>query len=594
MELLRACGGLLLGFFLPGYLLARLLRSPWRVVPAFPASLAVLFLVVLGAELAGLPLRFATLAPLLALVSAGLALAVRQREAGAPLAPQSPRPRDGLVLAIGAAFTLLLAVRAWNSPLAGADTLFRWEFLALQMRRFATFSFYPPLSPADFARYFYVDGIPPMVSFGYYWLYECVASDDRRFTTLLVAAQYAAALAATGRLGSLVAGASGARVALLALVSSPLVFWAFLQGQETGLITLSLATAAALLLDARGGPGRLVLAAVVISVAGLSREYGPAFVLVAALVALQDGLRGREALRFAAAALVLSLPWYLRSAALTGNPVYSNPLGSLPVNPVHLGLLRTYAAAARHEIAGDPAGAGLVALRALVPSAPAPLLLGMLAAAALARRVPLLLAALGTCIALWACSVPWTAGGLGPTLRVLAPAALLASLLVARAAARVRLPPPLAAGLVTLAVGYGALASAFVPFRPGDDLRQVLGFRPQQAFEDQAQFVSQVLGHAPGRVLTDNAYLHAALSGSGRDVAPVWSPEFAFLFDARRTASDAARELREHGVGFVVLKPGTFNASYLLGFPFFAEQLGRADPLAEADGWRVYEVAAGR
>ena len=43
-------------------------------------------------------------------------------------------------------------------------------------------------------------------------------------------------------------------------------------------------------------------------------------------------------------------------------------------------------------------------------------------------------------------------------------------------------------------------------------------------------------------MLTDNAYLHAALIDKGIEVVPVWSPEVRFLFTA--SADEADRQLR--------------------------------------------------
>lgn len=589
MLLLRAAAGLVLGFFLPGYLLARLVRYPWTAVPAFLTSLVVLFLAVFALGTLGVPLRFETVAVVLMAVCAGLGLAPLAR--GRSSEPPPPAPRlDRVAFAVAAAFTLLMAVRSWLGPLTGADTFFRWEFLALQMRRYGSFAFYPPLEPADFARYFYVDAIPPLVSFAYFWVYECFGVEERRLAGQLVVAQYAAALYAAHRAGVLLAGEAGGRLGLLALVSSPLFFWAFLQGQETGFTTLSLATTLALLLDPCLGRGGIVLAAFAAAAGALAREYGPALVAVAALVARASGRSRRDLALFLAAAGALSLPWYLRTWVLTGNPVYSNPVaGLLPVNELHVALLRTYAAAASREIGAHPLSALWLLLRALAEHAPLQLALGPIAALLLAGRSHgLVLAAfLGT--ALWAYSVPWTGGGVGQTLRVLAPTVMLASWLLGLAGRRMTWRPALRRAVLAVAVAYGFVGSVFIPYRPGPSL-QALHMRPQEAFEERALFLSRHLSGESGRILTDDPYVQVGLSRRGLDVAPIWSPEFSFLFTKSLPSGDGQELLLQRGVRFVVFRPGTFNAAYMQRFALFAELPSRWPLLAEADGWLLYRV----
>jgi hypothetical protein len=74
----------------------------------------------------------------------------------------------------------------------------------------------------------------------------------------------------------------------------------------------------------------------------------------------------------------------------------------------------------------------------------------------------------------------------------------------------------------------------------------------------------------PGsRVLSDNAYLHAALAGRGIDVVPVWSPEVRFLFSAPPAESE--RRLRALGIGNVALYVNSLNTNYLMSAsPFHA------------------------
>ena len=66
----------------------------------------------------------------------------------------------------------------------------------------------------------------------------------------------------------------------------------------------------------------------------------------------------------------------------------------------------------------------------------------------------------------------------------------------------------------------------------------------------------------PGsRVLSDSAYLHAALADVGIEVVPVWSPEVRFLFTA--SPEEAESRLRALNIGSVVCYPKTMNMEFL-------------------------------
>jgi hypothetical protein len=66
--ILRAAVGLPLGFFLPGYVLARLLTPSDRWLWAFPLSLVTLFLAIFCAGILGQPLGEKLLADILLIV----------------------------------------------------------------------------------------------------------------------------------------------------------------------------------------------------------------------------------------------------------------------------------------------------------------------------------------------------------------------------------------------------------------------------------------------------------------------------------------------------------------------------------------------
>jgi hypothetical protein len=98
-------------------------------------------------------------------------------------------------------------------------------------------------------------------------------------------------------------------------------------------------------------------------------------------------------------------------------------------------------------------------------------------------------------------------------------------------------------------------------------------------FQLREQF-KQLLPHGY-RVLSDSAYLHAALTDAGIDVVPVWSPEVRFLFSAPPEESD--RRLASLRIASVVCYPRTLNGTYLASAsPFYAALPQRWRVLAQS------------
>ncbi|HEX3876996.1 MAG TPA: hypothetical protein VHW24_08420, partial [Bryobacteraceae bacterium] len=131
-------------------------------------------------------------AALLAL-SGGTALLARRvgaRSAKETSTTPFRRLEQVLLWSVALACTVVLA-RAAIAPLTGYDTIFRWDFLARRILALGNFTFYPPLQLGDFRSYFYPDGIPPLVSFAYWWLYAATGKYLPVITCLWVAAQFA-------------------------------------------------------------------------------------------------------------------------------------------------------------------------------------------------------------------------------------------------------------------------------------------------------------------------------------------------------------------------------------------------------------------
>jgi len=102
----------------------------------------------------------------------------------------------------------------------------------------------------------------------------------------------------------------------------------------------------------------------------------------------------------------------------------------------------------------------------------------------------------------------------------------------------------------------------------------------------------------PGyRVLSDSAYLHAALVDAGVEVVPVWSPEVSFLFTSPPEESE--RSLRSLRIATVVVYPKTANMAFLSSAsPFYAHFPSDGAPWRRSgtlcSSWRRQPLERGR
>jgi len=589
---------LLLGFLLPGWSLGRLLRSPAPWTTALVLSLPLLFAASLGLQVLGFALRGGSVAILLGVFTV-VAWWFSRKE---PAPPSASRPAALFLLPVAVLGALLL-LRTTLQPLAFVDNLWRWDHLAVLVGERASLDFYPPASPGDYALYPYADGIPPMVSLAYWFLYQGAGGHQPSVTSLFVVLQYLSLVALTWRLGSRLFGPWAGGFGAACLVSSRLLFRAVATGHETGLTTLSLVGSLYFLVVARDAPRSwkpVLLAALAASVAPNSREYALAFLPLGALAAWGLALPKRCITGFLVVSTALAAPWYLRNWLRTGNPLFDNPIGGFfPGNPVHLALLHTYA----HTWRQQAAEGGLVARYALELLAVAPLQLAGLGAGLLnLRRTWYLLVPALAMGAIWWRSTPFTAGGGEWAMRVMAPALPLLSLSLAAGievlARRAPFVRRLAgAGLVASFVWTVPFAMTwatppeFVPAR----------FWGSAALHDSSP-VPQGLGRladlveakveAGGRLVSNSQELTPLLLPRGRTLVPVWSPEVTILFDPALTEEQARKELRRCGIGYAVLPlPGrSMDVLLLHNFPFFAEGPDRWTRLGEVDGMVLYRL----
>src|ERR1035437_3515410 len=231
-----------LGLFLRGFFIAKYLRHTLWGASAFTISLLILFHSIFWLGVFHISIRLWTVLPSLIAASAGAAWL--QRRSAIPVAT-NPAPRfttQDRILILSSGFVgAVLLVHSAISPLMGGDMLFRWDFLAQRLLALGRFDFYPPLPPAVFRTFFFVDGTPPMVSFTHWWLY---ASAGRYLPSLLcvfVACQFGCTLTFTyGAVSAALSPRAGA-LAAAKLAASPLYFRSVVLGQETGLTAIAIA-----------------------------------------------------------------------------------------------------------------------------------------------------------------------------------------------------------------------------------------------------------------------------------------------------------------------------------------------------------------
>jgi hypothetical protein len=626
------------GLIAPGWLAARLLgwRAGWAWAAAVPLSMLFLFCGVELFDALGVPLRLGPMAAWVLAGNATLAFALWKwptpaaasaaSEALATPAPSVAERWQTWLLLSGVALMVGLAIwRGLLAPLSGFDTTFRWDFLARVMLREESLAFYPPRTAAEFGLYLVPDGFAPLVSAGYFWVHLVCApagqlSPDS--VMLMVIAQYASALALAGGLAAQVAGTWRAgMLAVAMLAATPLFFRAVLIGQETGLTSAGVAGMLLALVQAKGrlDMRALVLAGLFAGVAGLAREYGPALVAVGGLALLWQRLSGpapdsdetgqpfdklkapgfarvwRALLIFGGVAALMLAPWHIRNWLRDGNPLYGHALGGLfPVNPAWAALMQKYHALFSFGSLDGAAWRGL--FTQIFRELGLVLLLGVPAAMWLMRRAGWLAACVAVGFALWLVSVPYTSGGPGYAMRVLGPALVALSAAAAAGLERLARGPArswVATGMVLVALGWAAWCAAVFPLPPGKEPLQKVWATfnttpaPPGALE-QAVLTNPQLAQVfkrGTRILTENAYAHAALANAGRDCdfVPVWSPEVAFLFDPKLDAAEQRRRLRAAGITVLLLYPTSPNTQFLVG----ASAFYHANVVAQDGGYAV-------
>jgi len=569
-------------------------RGPTLLVAAVVASFVLVFSSALLLALQGAPLgRGAWLGTLTALSIIACLLPGRRPTATSALQAKEPRPRwiaFPLLVACGLAWAVI-AYRAVAQPLTGPDTIFRWDFLAHQVLGTQSLGFYPPVSDADFGRYMWPDGIPPLLPLLYAWSYMGAGSQAAPATACVVILVAALGFALVAMLAARAAGLAAAAWAIAVLAGSAVYTWSIAMGQETGLTTLGTLALAWALGDDESEPDWR-LAGLAAGMTALSRDYGLAVPVVGAAYLAWRRRPWNELAGYVSVAGILAAPWYVRNWVRTGNPVYNiDVFGLFPVNGVHSGLMRTYAMSLGF---GGHLAERTAELATLLWPIGAGLILASLAAMRLPGAWPVALRWLSAAwLFLWIGSVGYTAGGIGYSLRVLDP-------LLAMAAA---------AGGVALARSRGAwrgiLASAVVLISAEASARALVMMRmpfgiPVASWLRVGDAFSAKSGDAdvdraaafvgPHAVLVDDAYAYAFLSKRGVAVVPPWAPEVAFLCAPDIDMARAVRRLHALGVDYAWLSAARATRTYFGGFTFFDNLDPWVRPVVKGDGWVLFAL----
>jgi hypothetical protein len=492
-----------------------------------------------------------------------------------------------------------LVLKASLDPLAGLDTKFRWNFLALQMLHEASLHFYPAVNAEDFLHYGWCDGIAPLVSGLYFWAYLSAGHTAPWATSPIVIAQAALLFYVVYELASRRAGPAAGCTAMAILTTSCIFVSGVSIGQETGLTALSLVAMFWFIERHRDAPyaNWLMWAGIAAGTGGLAREYGLAFVALGGLMLARQGVSFRAWLSFILPATISAGPWYLRNWLKTGNPLYSHELhGLFPANPINTEYIRT-----TNGILGfdaNPHALGTLAIL-LAALAGVPIALGLIGSLKHRRELWPWFAASVVMVALWLWSVGQTSGGYTYSLRVLTPAlalsAVFGGLAFARWAGSQR--SWLLAALLTVPAIDAAERVLFMPIDSRIDWwREAptawLKIRDRAIRWDNDPNWAAVADAADGRqIMVIDPFSHALLVGLGAKPVPFFSPAVRFLFEPGANYAACLTRLREGGMRFILLSAqrDIISNRQLSRHPFFAA-LQATHPAAATSSYFAYDL----
>jgi len=576
---------LFIGLFVPGFFVAKYLGLRLSWASGFIFSLLVLFHSIFWLGVFRVPITLWTVLPWLIAAAGGVAWLAKRSTI--PCKAKQDQPweiQDRVLIVSSVLIGAVLLARATSTPHTGFDTPSRWDFLAERILVVCKFDFYPPLTPADFHTYFFVDGIPPLVSFTYWWLYAAAGRHLSALSCIVVAAQFACTLAFTYGAASALFSRRAGVVAAALLAACPLYFTSVVMGQETGLTALSITAMIYFIVTARGqGDAKAMVAAgMAAALCALSREYG----WIAPIAGLAALLWRRQPLKpaaiFVAVAIAGAAPWYIRNWMVAGNPFYSLRFGGFAVYPIHDGILQYY-----NVLFGVAHWTGQKwghALRFLLLFATLPVLAGVAGGFKSFRQNGYLTVIALLLTAVWLQSIGYTSGGMEYSARVLTPALAVLSIngagFLGPLTRRARWYTAMMSVIVLFQIWTAAQGSVY-PYSPFALKLSQWRQAALQPFPKPTEFRirDQLLKVLPAgsRVLSDSAYLHASLIDEKVEVVPVWSPEVQFIFTS--PPEDAERRLHALRIDSVAYYQNSLNARLLVATsPLYASIVQR---------WRV-------
>jgi hypothetical protein len=464
-----------------------------------------------------------------------------------------------------------------------------------------SFRFYPPMTAADYRLYFYTDGIPPLVSFSYWWLYAVAGSYHPGLTSILLAAQLVCTAGFVYRIGVAVESRLAGLFSIAVLGGANLFIDAVAIGQETGLTALAVAAMVCAVVEAAPdklagfGWRAMVMAGLAAALGALAREYGCSFAILGAVVVVWRGGRAKNVAILCGIAALLAGPWYLRNLLRCGNPFFSNRFAGLYVNPVHIAMLDYY----RTRLGISTWGAatwGNVG-RVVLMEAPLQVTLGVVGAAIFFRKLGFFAVIAAAITALWVYSIGVTSGGWLYALRFLPPLLVAlsvpAGILVARWSGR-RLARAGSMALLEAALLVSIVVAAVHPFvptlTPSENWTHLFSVPPPPRLAWWDELPKKLPTRA--RILCDNCYIYSDMQKRGLalpgliemdqsvsaksasatsapiatanqlDLVPIWSPEVAFIADDKLTPATIRSMLLEHGIGFIIAENG-YNGGFV-------------------------------
>ncbi len=573
---------LALGFVLPGALICALCLKRVDWIYSYIFSLLSLYSVIFWTNCLGIELNRSNILYALIAITALLSVAVfyrkPQRLHFERLIPHTSTLDKLLILPV-AASVILLSLGNYLRSFRLADSLFRWELLPRMMFKLGNLDFYPPITPKDFLHYFYIDSIPPIVQFSQYWTY---ASFDARLLEVALlhgTFQFIASCILIYRIAAKHINPSAGGPAVLIFCTSYGVSYTFALSAAAGLLVLLTLLIFELLHDEKevDGSGTYVALGMVAAAASLTRDYG-GILLALTVAALICSRRSRHSIALTMLPFVaLALPWFLRIFIISGNPFYSVPwLQGIPVNPVLAEILQGYASA-RNETAKLDRIVNLLpdVLRLFL----FPLFFGILGGCfshGLKRYSLVALIAAWTFI--WAWSENYSYGA-GATVKVLAPAAALLSIVGGGAIIRINSFRAVQLLLLATLAAFSfssALYALSYPLAPKleyamhppqlkQQLDESLGLYKRIADELRSELPQDA------RVLSHNAMIHAELVNDSIEVVPVWSPEVTALTNEDTTLDEGLKILQKAQIDYAYLEGAGPNDRTLRKHRFYNE-----------------------